>query len=321
MNAHSFQSKNRITSSDTGQAQEVSVKTPASLNPARRAFSLPELLIVIAIIGVMATLILAVAQKAQEDARASATRSRIARIEAILNQELDAYEVRRLPVSSQVLLAAVGGTDAVAFRNLRKRILQDLINAEFPRPLGDLVTGFTFNDDLGKFPSERNPVDGSANNGLRQWLDTNYAGLGTNMANNLLPSSAISSWGDPRLNSPFFDLPGEYLYEVLQRVDKDGVPAIETLGGSAFGDTDNDEFLEILDGWNEPLLFEIVQVDARETPPNSGVFIDANDINWIRKNPETGMPAGYVRLNPTIPRDLSQIRFHVYSARLLAIDN
>ena len=50
-----------------------------------------------------------------------------------------------------------------------------------------------------------------------------------------------------------FDLPGEYLYAILQRIDVDGVSGTDQLGNTYFGDTDRDGHLEVVDGWGQPM--------------------------------------------------------------------
>ena len=76
----------------------------------RRAFTLIELLIVIAIIGVLTAMSLTLLAGASNDAKISATQSRMSQITAILQLQMEDYEVRRLPITNRVLSASVSYT-------------------------------------------------------------------------------------------------------------------------------------------------------------------------------------------------------------------
>lgn len=296
-------------------------------------FTLIELLLVIAIMGVLTTLSLALLRSANEQAAVSATQARIGRIEAILKAELERYEVRRLPMSRSVLANYIAANPwaqgvplNVRLNALHKRIMQDLINCELPRPEVN-GTAFQRKQDLGLFPSQQSPDVTFPNVTTGQlsfsaWLDARYpqpnAGrLSLELAN--YRSGAVASWADPRLNNPAFDHPAEYLYEILTRIDMDGVPAIETLGSSCFADTDSDGFLEVVDAWGEPLLWFIAQVDVADKTLLNELYQDV-PVDWTQRLatgiPVDYMPVGYTGLDPTIPRDMQQIRATVYSKRL-----
>ena len=76
----------------------------------RRAFTLVELLLVVAVIAVIASLGVGVLAQAQNDAAISATRSRITLIEKILEVELEDYEVVRSPVSFAGIGTLIGAS-------------------------------------------------------------------------------------------------------------------------------------------------------------------------------------------------------------------
>jgi prepilin-type N-terminal cleavage/methylation domain-containing protein len=283
----------------------------------RGGFTLVELLLVIAIMGVLTTMALAFMRSVNEQARVSATQARIKKIEAILNAELERYEVRRLPISRQefedlLLVNEAGIPRNIQLNNLRKRLIQDLINCELPRPIFNGGV-FSRNPDLGHFPSNEPPI-GSAT-GFKDWLNDNYSnptGFGDVLSNRTL-SAAVLSWSDPSLSGNF-ELPGEYLYQILRRIDFDGVPAIESLGSSSFADTNGNGLLELVDAWGEPLLWLILQVDVVDRNVTEEKLQDL-PTDWTQRDSD-GMPVGYTFLNPIIPRDLQQIRITVFSQRL-----
>jgi prepilin-type N-terminal cleavage/methylation domain-containing protein len=297
-------------------------------------FTLIELLLVLAILGVLTTMALAFMRSASEQAREAATRARIKKIESILNSELERYEVRRLPIRDRDLVAYIAANNSVLTReatyakltNLKLRILLDLINCELPRPLLVNNNPLTFapNPDLGVFPSTRPAVDADPPNDISfaEWLENNYRnpvnlnGSNLTLAERLasFPSATIQSWG----NAGSIELPGEFIFQILKKIDFDGIPAIESLGSSAFADTNNNSFPEVVDAWGEPLLMLILQVNASEAPPEN--WVDSSVVDWTREetvNPNTrGLPIGTTTLNPVIPRDLHKIKIIVFSSRM-----
>lgn len=286
-----------------------------------RGFTLIELLLVISIIAVLSTMALGVMRKAQDDAREAATRARIVQIEAILAVVMEDYEVRRLPISNRELAAYVydnsnhmeGSQATKVFtqtKHLRRRILMDIISAEMPRPFVEPNTNppvFKRNPDLGRFPTNV-PGIGTGSLGFSDWLDAAYPGLAKRLSD-LVPAKVLSF---RRLDDPEFNLPGEYLYAILERIDVDGTPATESLGNSAIGNSDDDRFPEIVDAWGEPMQLRIWQIIAEEVEPD--VWQDFENPNFdARLN---GVPLGYKVLDPTEPRDITKIRTEVASTRL-----
>jgi prepilin-type N-terminal cleavage/methylation domain-containing protein len=303
-------------------------------NLERRGFTLIELLFVIAIIAVLSSLALGVMKSAQDDAKEAATEARIRQIEQILQTELEDYEVRRLPVALSDLAGSVfsnplygdvlpqpsgdGRPDYLGLqvRNLKRRVMQDIISAELPRPLIDVDGGgtpirdadgnltFKFNTDLGVFPTTEPP--GTGGTGFTDWLNVRHPGLRGFL--NGFRSSRVRAWGnfrstlvlDPTLDAngethpryfEKFNLPGEYLYQTLAQLDIDGTPAIELLGNQAIGNSDDDAFLEVVDAFGEPMQMRIWQIDAIEVepsstvaPPNTAGVTD----NWVDKTPDVG---------------------------------
>ena len=102
----------------------------------RTAFTLVELLLVVSIIAILASLAVGVMAQAQNDAAIAATRSRMTLIEKILEIELENYEVRRSPVSFAGIGGLIGastltpGNTLLHAKNLKRMIIADLIRAE-----------------------------------------------------------------------------------------------------------------------------------------------------------------------------------------------
>ena len=183
-------------------------RTPHS----KSAFTLVELLIVIAIIGVLTAMSLSLLGAASNDAKVSATQARMSQITAILQLQMEDYEVRRLPVSNRILRRYVaanpimidGKPDPMNARlqlqYLRRQVLMALIDSELPRPARILTLGqpiaYVENEFAGRFGSgldlapesafaqtnDRKQVDEdenpaffvSAEDSFFVWLESNY---------------------------------------------------------------------------------------------------------------------------------------------------
>ncbi len=287
-------------------------------------FTLVELLLAISIMAVLATMSLALMRSATEDAKESATLARISKIEAMLQLELENYEVRRLPINRSILEAAAVGPpqqQLLEMRDLKRRIIADIINTEMPRPYFDAtrreykpLSNITESVQIGTDLSPPPFYYPHPNSGLPLSLGLEAvppAGVQRwNSVKAAYPSTQYSSEDTsvPRLAK--FDLPAEYLYEILSRIDYDGTSGIESLGNAAVGDTDGDGIFEVIDSWGEPMVWRIVQV----------IVGSEDSTDWNNWAPVTLIPEGYELLNPSVPRDISQIRFQILSANLYGVD-
>jgi hypothetical protein len=200
-------------------------------------------------------------------------------------------------------------------------------------PSNDFNDYFFANGDIGTFPSNT-PGVGTGSLGFRDWLDQEYPNgtplLSARLAS--LKSSRIESFA--RLNGNVnFNLPGEFLYQILDRIDFDGESGVEILGGRAVGDTDSDGFFEVLDGWNDSLQLRFFQIaldpatqpkptPSNDTPAAADVYVDYPNPDFDIVVPSAGvnpvflLPVGYGVMDPTIPRELGKIRFDVVSPNM-----
>ena len=310
-------------------------------------FTLVELLLVIAIIAVLSGMALGVMAKAQDEAKSSATEARILMIENLFAILIEDYEVRRLPISIRELgryadqnPIQVDGNGNITnklhqVRNLRRRIQQDIVNAENPRPLLTNNQDLVANPDVGVFPTTIGPFGSAVPGGFLGWLQQNYpnpqfSGGHDSSTNPYLwerlaqvTPSLVQSYGPMKIGAatdPDFDLPGEYVYAILERMDVDGAPATELLGSSTIGNTDEDGYPEVVDAWGEPMLLRIWQIET--TPPtndtsvSNDAYSDVANIDFDSLNGTGGAPTGYIGLDSSIPRGLHKVRFEVVSTRL-----
>lgn len=287
----------------------------------RLGFTLVELLLVIAIIAIIASLGVGVMAQAQNDAAIASTRSRISLIEKILEIELENYEVRRSPIpfaqigaiiNDSTLVNPSGARTLLHAKNLKRMIIADLIRAEMP---DGSVTGLTSSNEivLGQFPSQT----------LADYLATEINLPNPPASYFPTPPASVTGWlmfdPDPLPGpaTPGFctvtDItPGdgidtdaanksEFLYQILLNINVDGVPAIDQIGSQAIGDTDSDGVLEVLDAWGEPLFLQWQQ-EQLHLPTAPELMQDAGEINanvWDSEGNFVGLSREHVAA-PTV---------------------
>ena len=290
----------------------------------RDGFTLIELLFVIAIIAVLGAMAAGILGKAKKDAQIAATRSRITQIEALMQTVSENFEVRRLPFRNADLAQVVSPRTRTVVSNVRRRIVAALMLAEFPLPLVDANGDFIPNPELGQLaPSGAAPIDTFGIN-FREWAEqTHGAGLVSFLDN--LQTAETTYWAS-LIGNPDLAEPGEYLYLILQRINIDGISALEALGPNVVGNPDNDSIPDIVDAFGESMQLRIVQVAVTDTTlPGDDVWTDVaeSQINW-KLSTDIGngieVPNGYQILNTVIPRSINKIRFQVVSPKLEEIE-
>ena len=307
----------------------------------RAGFTLVELLFVIAIIAILASMTAGILGKAKRDSEISATRSRITQIEAIMQTVTEDFEVRRLPFRNSDLAEFVRSSlpanrqreVRMRVRNLRRRVVAAMLQAEFPVALLDGNGDFVVNSEIGQLA----PASIAGEYSFRQWLGDTYdpallTELEASRSAEMSFWQSIATTPGPGAIGPRLDQPGEYLYIILERIDVDGSSALELLGPNAVGDTDDDGVPEIVDAFGDSMQLRIVQVEVLEPIPTSGADLPPTDIwtdvspseiNWNRLvdlGDGVKVPQGYQFLNPVIPRSINQIRFQVVSPQLEEIE-
>ena len=198
-------------------------------------FTLVELLLVIAIIGILSGLGLSIMAGAEQDAMEKRTRAGIERISQVLSEKLEENIYRILPVR---LNPDASPED---IRQFRQEAMAELLRVEFPfsRVQIDPATTFPQNGDIVAWG-----IDMSANRpqvSSRYWakIKTDEAFDGAWMASD----TAVSA---------------ECLYLILSlNYDENGEPLISILRDREIGDTDGDGVREVLDAFGDPLEFRI----------------------------------------------------------------
>jgi prepilin-type N-terminal cleavage/methylation domain-containing protein len=201
---------------------------PTHTNPKRkrgpRGFTLVELLIVLTILTIIATMILFALAGATEQAKAEKTRSMVAKLDGFLMSRWSKYESRRVPMDLS--------TQAIKGRQLLQRRLdglRELMRMEFPDAWRD-VQG----------PPTVLPIRPAASASYEKRFRETRSPSGK-------PSREHQSAGDYR--------GAECLYMILTTSMCGEESARAYFKESEIRDVDEDGFFEFLDGWGNPIMF------------------------------------------------------------------
>ncbi|MCA9122875.1 MAG: prepilin-type N-terminal cleavage/methylation domain-containing protein [Planctomycetaceae bacterium] len=195
----------------------------------RRSFTLVELLIVVSIISVMASAVMFALFGVMEEAKASRTKSQIAKLHSLIMTQWETYQTRavRLPTST------TGSARAKAL--LRLYALRELMRLELPDRITDVQDA---------------PITGIAQPSLwRAYRRRLVASVGTGWFQDTQPpASATSYWS-------FEHQGAECLYLIIANLREGDTKALDFFKESEIGDVDGDGMSEILDGWGNPIEF------------------------------------------------------------------
>jgi prepilin-type N-terminal cleavage/methylation domain-containing protein len=223
----------------------------------REAFSLVEMLIVLAIIGVLASLSFVLLGKSGEAAREAATKTGLKILNAAIRERIEAFHdltasglyqdpdtptkmknrLFRAEVEKFMYLYRRGGGNMPRFFDQQAEIYvrKTMFKSLFPQRLEDM---YGYNGVLDGYP---NVVDDSP------ILARMYNTSGT---------AITGSWMQQNIDSDLTES-SELLYLVLTSGDVFGLPPsdLDGIDQSLIGDTDADGNLEFLDAWGKPLQF------------------------------------------------------------------
>ncbi|MBW3598287.1 MAG: prepilin-type N-terminal cleavage/methylation domain-containing protein [Planctomycetes bacterium] len=196
---------------------------PAPTTAGRGGFTLVELLIVIMIISILASITTFALWDSMEAARAARTRAQIQKIHEFLMIKWESYRTRPVPVNT-------GRLPRELAPKARLNALRQLMRMELP----DRITDVT--DDpapILEIPS------------------------GTSVINVDMPEPALwlayrrratSTWSEANQQA-------ECLYLILASMQDGTRSALEFFRDNEVADTDGDGMLEIVDGWGRPIRF------------------------------------------------------------------
>lgn len=206
-------------------------------SPARRAFTLVELLASIGIIGILAGITLVAVQAAQQAARESATRATINKINHFIMARYESYKERRLPLTSTQMdqIAMARGwplNDPTTRARVRLNALRDLMRMEMP----DRWTDFILHP--GNPTAVRPPLVLPQAPRIAERYREQYA-------------RAVIAAGPSRLAEVQQHAPAKCLYMIVMS-DPDARGAFRE---NEVADVDNTGLRVFVDGWGRPIMF------------------------------------------------------------------
>ncbi|MEX1041201.1 MAG: prepilin-type N-terminal cleavage/methylation domain-containing protein [Pirellulaceae bacterium] len=187
----------------------------------KQAFTLVELLVVMAVLVLLSSLVLSALAGAAEQARENRTRSQIQKIHELLMSRYEDYRYRRVPPSKSGNVRARQGD--------RVDKIRELMRMEMPNHKLDLSIGVQI---LATSPSLWNRYRRTV---IRRTGGADWA-------------AAVDLWAGTNQES-------ECLYMILESMQDGDTNGLDFFRESEIGDTDGDGMLEVLDGWGRPIAW------------------------------------------------------------------
>ena len=279
-------------------------KSPKALHfrqRTRSAFTLVELMIVIALLGVLAGLVSASYSGVANASRSARTRSIIAAIDSVIQEKYASYKFRPLAVEIPEMFAPGNragsevGFETLATESARIRLMmtRDLQRMEMPDRWTDILTG---SGDPARLRAAVSPVIANGAGDIvgvrntpasRRMMSVSWFGVNRSdptLADSANLPSQLAAYRSRVTAVPTVEHQGaECLFLIMSTSFVGGIPAIDVIPSTNIGDTDGDLFPEILDGWGRPLLF--VRWPVGYSDPNGVVDrTTADDFDLFRSD-------------------------------------
>lgn len=205
------------------------------MNRRARGFTLVEVLIVIAIIGIVTGLFLSGMSHAAGSAREARTKAMIARLDAVIQTRWESYRTRRVPINPS-------SSNRTSNEAARLRALRDLQRLEMPNRYSDITSKI---NDWPNCPA----------------IDTGSMGSNTGITLPALSRAYLRAINTKATRNPGQTLPGIpnyegpeclYLVVTLGAIEEDASP-IDQFRQLDVGDKDSDGMNEFHDAWGNPI--------------------------------------------------------------------
>jgi prepilin-type N-terminal cleavage/methylation domain-containing protein len=200
-----------------------------------RAFTLIELMLVIAVMAILAAATGAALAQAMEQGRVSRTQAQIARIHGLLMTRYDSYRTRTIRMN------VPANTSAQVRATLRLNALREIMRLEMPERCHD-IADFTYDPNAPDNPPVINGPAPIMSGITRPALSNSYY--------RKVGSNVPFFTGRNRINES-----SECLYLILSTIENGDSNGLDFLLPTEIGDTDNDGVPEILDAWGSPIYF------------------------------------------------------------------
>jgi prepilin-type N-terminal cleavage/methylation domain-containing protein len=228
---------------------------PLTPDPSRSAFTLVEMLIVIAIIAILAAAMAYAVGGAQESAKVAKTRAIIAKLHSLVMQKYESYRHRRLPIAIPPMVfdpvsRSVIATPPRAIAQVRCDAMRQLMRMEMPDRWTDVT-------DNPKAITVRDPAHPGG------YFDADPSKRGT-LAQVVMQRPAASQAYLTLYNSVantsafqrhFADNQGAKCLYLLVTMGPDDADVLENFSESDIGDFDHTGCKEFLDAWGNPIRF------------------------------------------------------------------
>lgn len=237
----------------------------------RSAFTLIEVLVVIVLISILSGMVMTAVRGANLTARQARTRSIIAIVDTVIQEQYESYKYRPLaveiPALTSVMPAGVLKYEVLPNEAARVRLnmIRDLQRMELPDRITDITTDPTASTPAAVLAALNQPASITALADRVLETPTGFERSLDRTQRRVFPVNWFSAASSPnrfasyrRLIRPSWTAEfqsAECLYMIMATAFVGGAPALEQIPPSNIGDTDGDGMPEVLDGWGRPLGF------------------------------------------------------------------
>jgi prepilin-type N-terminal cleavage/methylation domain-containing protein len=210
----------------------------------RKAFTLIEMTIVIAIIAILSAMALSVYNTAAQQAKGMRTRAIIAKVDQLIGEKYEGYRTRQVPIR------IAPGTQPNVAAQIRLDALRELMRFEMPDRITDVAAGPAYGTVPDVIPQVGYPVYPLYRLSARPAINKQYLrrAFKAHSPGPTPYSYGLQYWTTQHENA-------ECLYLILACSRDNDKSALDYFSPTEIGDVDDDGMNEILDSWGQPIMF------------------------------------------------------------------